>query len=36
MATNFFERQSDARRSTKWLVLMFVLAVVAIVARSWL
>lgn len=31
MATNFFERQSEARRSTKWLVVMFVLAVVGIV-----
>ena len=31
MATNFFERQSDARRSTKWLVLMFTLAVIGIV-----
>ena len=31
MATDFFERQSDARRSTKWLVGMFALAVVAIV-----
>ncbi len=31
MSTNFFDRQSDARRSTKWLVVMFVLAVVGIV-----
>ncbi len=31
MSTNFFQRQSDARRSTKWLVAMFVLAVVIIV-----
>ncbi|MCH8839576.1 MAG: M48 family metallopeptidase [Planctomycetes bacterium] len=31
MTTNFFERQSKARRSTKWLVAMFVLAVVGIV-----
>lgn len=31
MATDFFERQSNARRSTKWLVMMFVLAVIAIV-----
>ncbi|NOZ41441.1 MAG: M48 family metallopeptidase [Planctomycetes bacterium] len=31
MATDFFERQSDARRSTKWLVGMFVLSVVVIV-----
>ncbi len=31
MSTDFFERQSDARRSTKWLIGMFVLSVVAIV-----
>ncbi len=31
MATDFFERQSDARRSTKWLVAMFLLAVVGMV-----
>lgn len=31
MATDFFQRQSNARRSTKWLVGMFVLSVVAIV-----
>ncbi len=31
MATNFFERQSDARRSTTWLVSMFCLAVICIV-----
>lgn len=31
MSTNFFQRQSDARRSTKWLVAMFVLAVAIIV-----
>ena len=31
MATDFFERQSDARRSTVWLVVMFCLAAVAIV-----
>ena len=31
MATDFFERQSDARRSTKWLIGMFVVSVVAIV-----
>lgn len=31
MATDFFQRQSNARRSTKWLVTMFVLSVVAIV-----
>ncbi len=32
MSTNFFERQSKARRSTKWLVVMFLLAVLGIVA----
>ena len=31
MATDFFERQSDARRSTTWLVSMFALAVFGIV-----
>jgi len=31
MSTDFFQRQSSARRSTKWLVAMFCLAVVAIV-----
>lgn len=31
MATDFFQRQAEARRSTKWLVGMFLLAVVAIV-----
>jgi len=31
MATDFFQRQSNARRSTKWLVGMFTIAVVAIV-----
>jgi len=31
MATNFFQRQDNARRSTKWLVGMFVLAVAGIV-----
>ena len=31
MATNFFQRQSDARRGTRRLVVMFVLAVVGIV-----
>ena len=28
MATDFFERQAAARRNTKWLVVMFVLAVI--------
>jgi len=31
MSTDFFERQSNARRSTKWLVGMFVLSIVVIV-----
>ena len=31
MVTDFFERQSDARKSTVWLVAMFCLAVIAIV-----
>ncbi|MSQ98471.1 MAG: peptidase M48, partial [Xanthomonadales bacterium] len=29
---NFFEHQEQARRQTRWLVLMFVLAVLAVVA----
>ena len=32
MATDFFQRQSDAHRYTKWLVVLFLLAVVGIVA----
>ncbi|MCA9126068.1 MAG: M48 family metallopeptidase [Planctomycetales bacterium] len=32
MATDFFQRQSDARRSTVWLIAMFVISVIAIVA----
>jgi len=36
MSTNFFERQSKARRSTKWLVAMFFLAVVGIVGMVFL
>lgn len=31
MATDFFDRQSDARRSTAWLVSMFCVAVISIV-----
>ncbi len=31
MATDFFQRQSAAQRSTTWLVVMFILAVLAIV-----
>ncbi len=36
MATDFFERQSAARRSTKWLVVLFALAVVGIVGTVFL
>ena len=36
MATDFFERQSVARRNTKWLVAMFVLAVIGIVGTTFL
>ena len=40
MATDFYERQYQARRSTKWLIAAFALAVVAIVgstaAVAWL
>jgi Zn-dependent protease with chaperone function len=35
MATDFFERQAVARRNTKWLVVMFVLAVIAIVGTTF-
>jgi Zn-dependent protease with chaperone function len=35
MATDFFERQSAARRTTKWLVAMFVLAVIGIVGSTF-
>lgn len=35
MATDFFERQATARRNTKWLVVMFVLAVVGIVGTTF-
>ena len=34
MATDFFERQSAARRSTKWLVVMFSLGVVGLVGGT--
>src|SRR6478672_11216836 len=34
MATDFFQRQSEARRNTKWLVVMFVLAVIGIVGTT--
>ncbi|MCG8451209.1 MAG: M48 family metallopeptidase [Pirellulales bacterium] len=36
MSTNFYERQSQARRSTKWLVWLFLLAVVSIVGLVFL
>jgi Zn-dependent protease with chaperone function len=35
MATNFFERQDVARRNTKWLVVLFVLAVIGIVGTTF-
>jgi len=35
MATDFFQRQFEARRSTKWLVLLFALAVIGIVAVTY-
>jgi len=35
MATDFFERQAVARRNTKWLVVMFVLAVIAILGSTF-
>ena len=34
MATDFFQRQSDARRNTKWLIVMFTLAVIGIVGTT--
>src|SRR3954451_2475786 len=34
MATDFFPRQADAHRNTKWLVVMFVLAVIGIVGTT--
>jgi Zn-dependent protease with chaperone function len=36
MATDFFERQTAARRNTKWLIVMFVLAVFGIVGTTFL
>ncbi len=35
MATDFFERQSVARRNTKWLVVMFALAVIGLVGTTF-
>jgi Zn-dependent protease with chaperone function len=34
MATDFFERQAAARRTTKWLIAVFVLAVIMIVGST--
>jgi hypothetical protein len=40
MATDFYQRQDDARRTTKWLVTMFTLAVIGVTvgtaAAVWL
>lgn len=36
MSTNFYQRQTDARRTTKWLVVVFILAVIAMVATVFL
>ncbi len=36
MVTNFFERQSQARRYTRWLVVLFTLAVTGIVVATFL
>ncbi len=35
MATDFFERQDVARRNTKWLVAMFIFAVIGIVGSTF-
>src|SRR5712671_1921318 len=35
MATDFFERQSTARRNTRWLMIVFSLSVIAIVAATF-
>ena len=35
MATDFFERQSTARRNTKWLIWAFSLSVIAILATTF-
>jgi Zn-dependent protease with chaperone function len=35
MATDFFERQTVARRNTKWLVAMFILAVIGILGSTF-
>ncbi|WP_442484484.1 M48 family metallopeptidase [Aeoliella sp. SH292] len=36
MATNFFERQTSARRNTVWLIAMFVVATIGIVATTFI
>ncbi len=36
MATNFYQRQDDARKTTKWLVAVFTLAVIGIVGGTTL
>ncbi len=36
MATDFFQRQTEARRTSKWLVGVFILAVISIVATTML
>lgn len=35
MSTNFYQRQTDARRTTRWLVVVFILAVIAIVVTTF-
>lgn len=35
MATDFFQRQGEARRNTAWLIAMFVLATIAIVVATF-
>jgi Zn-dependent protease with chaperone function/uncharacterized tellurite resistance protein B-like protein len=36
MATDFFERQSNARRNTRWLMIVFSLSVIAIVVTTFI
>src|SRR5450755_4236376 len=35
MATDFFQRQSNARRNTRWLMIVFSLSVIAIVVTTF-
>ena len=35
MATDFFERQSTARRNTKWLIWAFTLSVIGILVTTF-